>query len=354
MPFPVLPPALQRAGLTAIPFCIVAGGAGAHEAWLLTPNEIAELSKTPMPPLFTSHVALGFAAFLGCAATGVALHLERVVSVYEDRLAPIFRQIAAPFGPLLLRMGLALMLVLAGLGGLPRHGTAPWTTPTLLVPDMQLPLIPGWAFLAIVQMAIGAALLLGLATRFAAVALIGLSCLGLALFGAKFLSYAPHFIAPALMLLVWGGGAWSVDRALGLRSRLAAPDALAPAIWRIAQVLVGAGFIYLAVAFKLTQPTLLIAILQHGEMPTFGMSYPLIALVMTGVEIICGALLVAGRLIRPVSAVIIGAITFLAVTLGETPLFHANLYAAMLGFVLIGRDWVRSPSGVAGMQRALA
>jgi len=72
-------------------------------------------------------------------------------------------------------------------------------------------------------------------------------------------------------------------------------------------------------------------------MPTFGLPMPVIALVMTGVEILCGALLIAGRLVRPVALAILGAVTFLAVVLGETPLFHANLYGALILLLLAGR-----------------
>ena len=108
----------------------------------------------------------------------------------------------------------------------------------------------------------------------------------------------------------------------------------------------GLGFVYLAVAYKLTQPTLLIAILEHGAFPSFGLPLPWIALVMTGVEIVCGLLLALGRLTRPVALILIAAISFLALTLGETPLFHANLYGIMAIFALAGRDLpVEAPFG---------
>ena len=313
--------------------------ASAHEAWLLTPDEIATLAQAPIPWLFTSHVVLGLAAFVGCAATGIALHINDRFAPIEARLASVLRAPALLLVPLALRFGLGIMLILAGTGGLPRHGTAMWTTPTLLVPDMQLVLLTGWDWLALAQIVLGVFLILGLGTRWAALVLGGLVALGLILFGVKFLAYAPHFLAPALMLIVTGAGSASADHMIGGDDLFAPTPRLVPTIWRLTQVLVGSCFVYLAVMYKLTQPTLLIAILQHGDFPSFGLPLPVIALIMTGVEIICGALLIAGRAVRPVAAVIIGAITFLAVTLGETPLFHANLYAVLFGFVLVGRDW---------------
>ena len=303
-----------------------------------------------MPALFTSTIALSLAAMIGIIATVIALFIEERLTPYEARIASRLQTLAVLIGPIFLRVSLATMLALAGTGGLPRHGTAHWIEPTYFVPDMQLSLIAGWDWLAMVQIALAAIVVLGLFIRLAGIALIVLSGLGLALFGAAFLSYAPHFIAPGLVLILTGAGPCSLDRALGL-DRHGPPEQI---LWRIAQILVGAGFVYLAVAYKLTQPTLLIAILQHGQMPTFGLPYALIALVMTGIEIICGALLMVGRMIRPVSLLIIGAITFLAVTLGETPLFHANLYGILLIFALMGRDWPASSVIPTSHRRALA
>jgi uncharacterized membrane protein YphA (DoxX/SURF4 family) len=102
-------------------------------------------------------------------------------------------------------------------------------------------------------------------------------------------------------------------------------------------VLLGGGFVYLGVAFKLTQPTLLMAVLEHGQVPLFGLPLAVAALAMTGVEVIAGALLAVGRLARPIALLLIGAFSFLAVTLGETPLFHAQLYGAMAMLALSGR-----------------
>ena len=327
-----------------------AAPASAHEAWLLTPSEIESLATAPMPDLFTSHLSLGLAASIALFAVFAAI-------LAEDRLRPLEDRLIAPcadrlfdYGPLLLRAALAIMLGLAAVGGLPRHGTPPWTEPTLLVPDMQLALAPGSDWLVAVQLGIAACLLAGIGTRVMGGVLAALSLLGLFLFGSAFLSYTPHFAAPGLILVLTGGGALSADRVLGLDHPLPIPADLT---WRAAQVLTGAGFLYLAVVYKLFQPTLLIAILQHGEFPAFGLPYPLVALMMTGVEIVCGILLLFGRLVRPVALTIMGAITFLAFVLGETPLFHANLYGCMALFALAGRTCTipATPPRVFGLRR---
>ncbi|MDX8353173.1 DoxX family protein [Cognatiyoonia sp. IB215182] len=327
--------------------------AHAHEAWLLTPAEIAALAQEPIPAIFTSYAILGLAAVVGCVATLVALLVEERLRPHFQPLEPLLQSVAANWGPALLRIPLGVMLVLAGTGGLPRHGTAHWVEPTLLVPDMQLALVPGWDWLAPFQITLGLCLIAGLFTRIAGLVLMALVVLGWSVFGIKFIDYAPHFVAPAIVLTLVGGGVWSVDRLLQATDWCAPPAEVMPVFWRAAQILVGFGFVYLAVAYKLTQPTLLIAILQHGNLPTFGLHYAVIALIMTGVEIICGALLIAGRLVRPVSVVIILAITFLAVTLGETPLFHANLYGMLAMFVIIGTRW-RTPQTTIATGKVLA
>ncbi|ETX27264.1 hypothetical protein [Roseivivax isoporae] len=331
-------PRLRAAALSAAALLLLPATAAAHEAWLLTPAEIEALAVAPIPALFQSRLWLGLSAMAGAAGVMAAITADLRLASLETRLAAPLARRAADVGPLVLRLGLAAMLALAATGGLPRHGTALWTQPTFLVPDMQLALVPGWDALAPLQFVLAALLAAGLATRAAGLVLVALAVLGFGLFGAAFASYAPHFAAPGLMLVLCGAGAGSLDRSLGIDGIGAPSPAATAALWRAACILVGGGFVYLALAYKLTQPTLLIAILDHGDFPRFGLSYPVVALVMTWVEIVCGTLLVLGRAVRPVALTIAGAITFLALTLGETPLFHANLYGCMALLALAGRD----------------
>ncbi|WP_147113439.1 hypothetical protein [Tateyamaria sp. syn59] len=325
----------------------------AHEAWLLSPAEIEALSQAPVPELFRSPVWLGLAATVGFALTLAALGLEPVLGRLEDRaIQPIWKRYG-DVGPLVLRLGLAAMTLLAAFGGLPRHGTEAWTVSTFLVPDMQLTDVSGASILIGAQAMLAVFLIAGLATRACGVILIALSLAGPVIFGPSFWSYTPHFAAPGLILVALGAGRLSCDHVLNtdIGAYTAAP--LRQILWRMSHILIGAGFVYLGFAYKLMQPTLLIAILERGDMPTFGIQMPVIALIMTGVEILCGALLIMGRLVRPVALAILGAITFLAITLGETPLFHANLYGALLVVLLAGRT-VPIAHRVPGIQWARA
>ncbi|WP_299658008.1 hypothetical protein [uncultured Tateyamaria sp.] len=323
---------------TALPILLLlTQRASGHEAWLLTPTEIEDLSSAAIPSLFRSQIWLGLAAAIAFAVTLVALRLEPFIAIAEKRFIAPFWKKYGDIGPLVLRLGLATMLLLGASGGLPRHGTSAWSVSTFLVPDMQLVNVTGADTLIVVQFALGVLLVAGLFTRACGIALVALSLVGPVIFGPVFWSYSPHFAAPGLILIALGAGRFSCDAVFNLDSadRLVAP--YRQILWRMSHILIGAGLIYLGLAFKLMQPTLLIAILEHGDMPTFGVPMPIIALVMTGVEILCGALLIAGRLVRPVALAILGAITFLAIVLGETPLFHANLYGALFCIVLAGR-----------------
>ncbi len=321
---------------TVVPALLAAGPGRAHEAWLLTPSEVDVLSRMPMPDLFTSGWTLAFAAAIGLMVAVLALEAERRLHPLEDRILAPLARLAPGIGPLAVRLSLALMLALAALGLLPRHGTPPGIEPTLFVPDMQLSLAPGWDWLAPAQLALSGLLALGLLTRASGLAVIALSALGLAIFGSVFLAYAPHFAAPGLLLAVFGGGRLALDGRVFARGWPQPDPAEQAFVWKLCLVLMGGGFVYLAITYKLTQPTLLIAILSHGEVPLLGLPLDVAALVMTGVELIAGTLLALGRLTRPIALFLVGAFTFFALTIGETPLFHANLYGVMAMLILSG------------------
>ena len=342
----------RRADIPAIGLALVIAllplEAAAHEAWLLTPDEMAKLAVAPIPAVFTGIWPLaGFIALAAIAAVGAIAIADRLQDIERQVFAPL-AAVAADVGPLFVRLGLALMLGLGAVGGLPRHGTTIWTTPTLMVPDMQITLAgSGWSWLAYAELITALLLLAGLFTRVAALMVIALVGLGFSAFGTVFFAYGPHFVAPALILLMYGGGALSLDRvarrpALTLwpellpRGDQTSQTAWRVATWRATLALLGGTFVYLGIAYKLDQSTLLIAILDHGDVPTFGIPLETAALIMMLVEITAGALLALGLLVRPIALFLMGAFTFFAVTIGETPLFHANLYGTMAMLFMCG------------------
>ncbi|MFS4583454.1 hypothetical protein [Phaeobacter sp. C3_T13_0] len=179
-------------------------------------------------------------------------------------------------------------------------------------------------------------LVLGFGTRAAALGIVCLAGLGSCLFSLDFISYyGLHFAAPALLLMHFGGGAYSVDRLLPPSLPALLPNS-PRVIWNLVQVTIGATFAIIAISVKFLQPTLLIAILEHGSMQLFGLPVQVVALIMMAIELMAGVLLALGQLIRPIALFLLFAFTFFAVTLQESPLLHGNLYGVFLFFFLHG------------------
>ena len=321
-------------------FCAAISGvqnAVAHEAWLLTPAELDELSRAPLPPLFANLQFLQLMSLGACLFLFLVVLAEETFRLPGGALLRNLKRNASDIGPLALRAGLATTLGLSALGGLPRHGTAMWSEPTLFVPDMVLSSLPGWTWLAGAELIVAFLLLFGVATRLAAIAVLALTDLGCALFGQTFaFHYAGHFLAPAVLLCCYGAGKYGLDRLLPdkLSIQTFLPDE--EYFWGIAQLLTGLTFVSLAVSVKLAQPTLLIAVLEHARFGFLGIPLPLVALIMSFVELLAGILLAAGRLVRPIALFLLCAFTFFAVVLSESPALHGNLYGLMFICLLHG------------------
>lgn len=307
----------------------------AHEAWVLSPSEYAALATEPVPEIFLSSTTLLLASVVAMILVTLALWLQNQLVPFEEGVSEQLYSLGLTIGGPLLRLGLAVPIGLSALGGLPRHGTERWAEPTFLVPDMQVGSMQYQETLCFFCLLTAALLILGLWTRAAALCVILLTLAGGLLFGAVFIfSYAAHFIAPALILMWIGAGPLSVDWHFGLSGPKI--SGRLDFIWPVIMLMSGATFVYLALSIKLAHPTLLIAILKHGGLDQLGVPLAWIALVMTGVELIAGLLLMMGHLVRPIGLFLIGAFTFFSIILGETPLFHANLYALTFMLVVFG------------------
>ncbi|WP_341365816.1 hypothetical protein [Yoonia sp. BS5-3] len=302
---------------------------------MLSPSEYAALAAEPVPEIFLSSTTLLLSSVVAMILVSAALWMQNQLAPVEEKLSAHLPVFGLRVGGPLLRLGLAAPIGLGALGGLPRHGTPIWKEPTFLVPDMQISYMPGYEMLCFFCLVTAGLLAIGLWTRIAALMVIVLTLAGGQLFGAVFIySYAAHFLAPALLLLWIGAGPLSVDWHFGKKQ----PQIWGRIdfIWPVILLMTGATFVYLSLSIKLAHPTLLIAILQHGKLDQLGIPLPWMALVMTGVELIAGLLLMMGHLVRPIGLFLIGAFTFFSIILGETPLFHANLYALTFMLVVFG------------------
>jgi hypothetical protein len=312
----------------------------AHEAWLLTPDHMAELNARPRPDLFTrvtpTNVAMVVAVIL--AVSGWIL---LAVAGGERRWPALLRRLRdhERHTARVLRTCLALTMIMAATGLHPRHGTALLEAATLCVPDLELRLLgPGWGWLAAVELALAAALLLGRQVRAAAVAVLCLTALGIWLFGTAMLAYAGAMAGAASYLILRGAGpSPGVGRASagpGLQDAPGEHLACQRALFLV-RALTGATFLYCGIEYKVLQPNLALAIIVEGHVPTLGLGAEAFVFGMALVEVSAGALMMAGLLIRPLALALFCAFVLLGAVLGESPLghvlFYGNLFALVTG-----------------------
>ena len=313
----------------------------AHERWLLTPEEVMDLANRPIPDFFSTIsignilISLFFSFVIGLAVAGESIYSRKETQLFR----PLSEQVFV-YGVFIVRIGLAITLLFSALGLSPRNGTELWTTPTLFVPDLQLSLLPDhWGFLAIIQAILSVLMIAGVFVRVAALGVLMLCLIGLALFGKDMIPYFGHFFAPAFFLLWAGPGPISIMTAqprffASLSARFSTLSE--NTVKRFVFLLTGGTFVYLGIAYKALQPTLLIAILEHGQVPTLGIGYENTAYIMALTEIIAGLLLALGILVRPIAVFLIFAMTFLAIALQESPCLHANIYALAIVIFMLG------------------
>lgn len=316
------------------------GSGWAHEAWLLSPEHMAERNAQPRPELFT-HLTVVNAAMLAAAALAIVawVWLGTAGSGHSllawDRL-----RVHECSAELFLRTCLALTLVMAALGLHPRHGTEVLEAPTLAFPDLELSLLGGgWDWLATVELVLAMGLLVGSAT-WAAVGVLLLTALGLQLFGAAMLAYAGALAGAAAYL--------------ALRAKVARPDATPRAHERglfLIRVLTGATFLWCGVYYKVLQPNLVLAIIVEGGVPTFGLGPEAFVFGMALVEVSAGALMMAGLLVRPLALGLFIPFLFLGVALGENPLGHMLFYGNLAVLAVGGAGSWRGAARRGGLPR---
>jgi uncharacterized membrane protein YphA (DoxX/SURF4 family) len=319
-------------------FCLRPEASLAHEAWLLTPEQIAARNAQPRPELFTRFGAtnlmmtLAAALFtLGCVRLGAREPFPGL----QERLASYGEHAA-----FVLRLCLAITLIMAALGLHPRHGTQLFQAATLAMPDLELRILgENWDWLALAQALIAAALLLGLWVRAVAAATLGITALGLGLFGVAMIAYAGALAAAALYLLLLGAGrpclgAPALQGTAKIVARLGdQPPERAQFLLR---VLTGASFLYAGVYYKVLQPNLALAILLDGGVPTFGLTPEVFVLGMAIVEVLAGTLILAGLLLRSIALFLFAAFFFFSTVLGENAFGHVVFYGLLFGLATNG------------------
>lgn len=320
----------------------------AHERWILTPEQIQTWSERPTPSLWSTlgllngSLILGFVIF---TIVWIRLGFTGARELFPDLQARLgsFGHLVAPT----LRFCLAWVLISSAFGLEPRYGVERLASPTLFAPDLELgATVPNMLWLRWFEFGLGIGFLLGIYVRVCAVALLVLTFFGTVLFQSSIYAYAGALVGVAIYLLYQGAGSYFLPfpthpKYLAMQSELASvPRQRAQAIMR---VLTGINIFYLAVAFKVFQPNLAIAILTIHDIRLAGLSPETSTLLMTLVEFTAGILIIAGILLRPLSLFFLGAFLLFAALLPESWMAHALFYGVMLSFLFNGAGHFAMP-----------
>jgi len=329
-------------------FFIITDQALAHERWILSPDQIAELKAHPRPKLYSELSPLNvtmISLFLLFILGWVRLGFTGARELFPDLQARL-----ASYGdhvPRILRVCLAWMLLTSAFGMEPRFGVAAFTSSSLFAPDLELRLLgPQWHWLAWAEVVLGLTILFGIYVRFFAALLIMMALLGGGLFGEAILAYAGALIGASIYLLMQGAGRHFLPLPtppflLGLQSWLEAqPRQRAQAIMR---VLTGITILYSGVYFKVFQPNLVLGIISMHHVPLMSAAPEAFTLLMALVEVSAGILIIAGILLRPLSVFFLFAFVGFALLLPETLTEHILFYGVMLSFLINGAGHWRVP-----------
>ncbi len=323
--------------------------AQAHELWELTADQVLNWNNKAKTETY-SGLSFATAVVLVCALL-INLALVHLNANGAGERFPKLRARLRSMRPLtsvVLRFCLAWALLSSALAFDPLFGDGLFSEPSLLAPDIVISDLPEhWQWLLWLEVVLGVALAAGIYTRLAASACLLL--VGCTIYSAGLLSlvYTPSFIGVSIYLLVAGGGIWFVPLpAPGGSTRLSETLIRTVSISRaqfILRLLVGLNFLYMAVYFKVLQPTLTLAIIDVHQLPVMGLDPELFVLIQAVVEVSIGLLIIFGVLLQFLSVAFIGALVFFAICLpaAENPGSHVLYYGVALAFLFSGNGRFR-------------
>ena len=289
------------------------GSLARHVKWFTDPSQ----HPTDYALLLTFPVIAAFA--IAALAVGAAAFVQRTVR--EPR---IFRALErfAWLGPLVLGVHLGIALIAAAALGM------------LFVPSLRVERDAFGLALLVAEGVCGVLLLVGFATRPAAVALALLGVVAMEPFSFESILEQVHILGAAIFLFITGRGAISIDRVFGQQRALNVPEAPAAAL-TLLRVCMGIGIAFGALTEKLLDPGLAGALLSDrpylNVLAGVGVTNGQFAYIAGLTELVIGIVIVSGQLTRPVMAV--GAALFTA----TLPIFgwlellgHLPYYGIML------------------------
>ena len=311
----------------------------AHELWLLTPAQVASLVTHPQPELFRflNPITVAIAIVAGIVVVGATI-MDKFLVIQEVRILKWLPHDPAYIALTACRVGVGILCISAACGLAPRYGTAYFTNPTLFFSDLDLTRLSDatMRYVQYAQIVCGLMLVLNFATRFAACGVLCLTVVGYSFFGKDIYPYLGHLLAPTLVIAALGSWLFSKSQANTIQKMTPTNTISNLSILVLFRIAMGLNFIYLAIAFKIQQPNLLIAIIEGAGIPTFGFSVVILSYIMGIVELTIGVLIVVGIAVRPATLAAIGAMVFFMIVLKEPPHVHANIIGSSIALLVMG------------------
>jgi uncharacterized membrane protein YphA (DoxX/SURF4 family) len=291
----------------------VLGSLVRHVKWFTDPSR----HPTDYSLLFTLPVLVAFA--IAALATALAAFVQRRVP--EPRIFKVLERFAW-LGPLVLGVHLGIALIAAAALGM------------LFVPSLRVERDVFGSALLVAEGVCGVLLLVGFATRPAAVALALLGVVAMEPFNFESILEQVHILGAAIFLFITGRGAISIDRVF--RQQKALPVKEAPAVaLTLLRVCMGVGIAFGALTEKLLDPGLAGALLSErpylNVLVGLGVANGQFAYIAGLTELVIGVVIISGQLTRPVMAVGAALFTITLPVFGWTELLgHLPYYGIML------------------------
>jgi len=291
----------------------VLGSLARHVKWFTDPSRY----PTDYSLLLTLPVLAAFA--VAAIATGVATLVQR--RVREPRILRALERFAW-LGPLVLGVHVGIALIVAAVLGL------------LFVPSLRIERDAFGFALLIAEGVCGVLLLVGFATRPAAVALAVLGVVAMEPFSFESILEQVHILGAAVFLFIAGRGAVSIDRVFRQHRALDVKEAPAAAL-TLLRVCMGIGIAFGALTEKLLDPGLAAALLAErpylNVLAGLGVDNGQFAYLAGLTELVIGVVIVSGQLTRPVMAVGAALFTVTLPVFGWSELLgHLPYYGIML------------------------
>lgn len=280
----------------------------AHVKWFTDPKPF----PTQYGLLFTLPLLAAYAIALGAIVAAYVIQRR----FPEPRIVKVLERFS-PTGPLVLGLHLGIALVAAAVLGM------------LFVPSLRPDDDLLGRGILVVEAMCGVMILLGLATRAAAILLVLLGVVAMQPFTFESILENVHIIGIAAFLFIVGRGPISLDRIRGVKPPTEHDQAPAAAL-TLLRVALGFGIAYGALTEKLLDPGLAQSLLDRMPFLNvgrgFGLGDPQFVYIAGLTEFVIGCVILSGQLTRPVAA--IGAIIFTA----SLPIFGWSEFLGHLPF----------------------